>query len=49
MRRLSAVVLLACLIAPLCGCVVYSPPPHAHAYWVPEHYEGGHWHPGHWS
>jgi len=52
MKRLMVLLLLAAVIAPVSGCVVYPahPRPYAAAYWAPGHFGAyGVWHPGHWA
>jgi hypothetical protein len=50
MRRLKLLLLAFALAMPLAGCVVYGPPPHPGAVWVPGHYGPyGGWVRGHWA
>jgi hypothetical protein len=50
LKRCFCVLLLASLALPLARCVVYAPPPgRPAAVWVPGHYNGWRWVPGHWA
>ena len=48
LKRVLCVLLVLFFVAPLAGCVVYAPPPgRPSAVWVPGHYSGWRWVPGH--
>jgi hypothetical protein len=49
--RPALYLLLAACLTTLGGCIVETPAPRlrAEAAWVPGHYNGWHWEPGHWE
>jgi hypothetical protein len=53
MKRWLFLLMLACMVAPISGCVVVPVPvarPYAQAHWVPGHFNAyGYWVRGHWA
>lgn len=50
-RRIASLLMLGLCVLAVAGCVVVpaGPPPRPHADWMPGHYNGWRWVPGHWA
>jgi hypothetical protein len=50
-RRIGSLLVLGLCLVSLSACVVEPAPGvyREHAFWVPGHYNGWHWIPGHWA
>jgi hypothetical protein len=48
-RRVGCLLMLALCLVSLSACVVEPAPVYGRGGWVPGHYHGWHWIPGHWA
>lgn len=48
-RRLASLSMLVLCLVSLAACVVVPEGPGRHGAWIPGHYNGWHWVPGHWA